>query len=95
MRRYDKADAASRVARLSTLGATVTVVASGHAGFVGTTGRVVDETERTFLLETEGGREVRIPKRGQRFAFDTPDGRVEVDGAELAHHPSERFKRMR
>lgn len=88
-------ESTSRIAREELIGLTATVVASADPGLQGLRGRIVDETERTFVLEKDDGREVRVGKRGQRFAFDLPDGRVEADGAALAHHPSDRIKKLR
>lgn len=75
------------------IGLPVTVVASGDAGLVGLRGAVVDETQRTFVVQTERGAKT-VAKQGQRFQFTRPDGRTEVlEGAALAYRPEERIKK--
>jgi RNase P/RNase MRP subunit p29 len=92
MRRSREEDPASRAARSELIGCVGRVVASGHPPLVGVSGTIVDETARTFLVETADGRELRVPKSGQRFGFATPDGYVEIDGIALAKPPEERVK---
>jgi RNase P/RNase MRP subunit p29 len=87
-------DAAALVAEEELIGLPATVTASAHAPFVGVAGVVVDETARTFRLDV-GGREIVVPKVGQRFRFETRRGVVEIDGALLAHDPIERIKKLR
>ena len=83
------------VAKEELIGLGVEVVSSGHPGFIGLAGRVVDETKHTFRVEAADGRELLVPKKGQRFAFHTPDGRFELDGADIAFQPEERTKKAR
>lgn len=95
MRRSGRQDATSRVAHAELIGTKAKVVASNDPTLLGLQGTVVDETERTFVLEKDDGRAVRVGKRGQRFAFVLEGEPVEVDGSALAHHPADRIKKMR
>lgn len=84
------------VAKGELIGRLVTVVASGHPPLEGLDGLVVDETKNTFLVETGTGREVRVPKRGQRFRFRADEGvTFELDGHLLAYAPQDRTKKSR
>lgn len=77
------------------IGLDATVVASNHPPLVGVTGRVVDETFGTLVFEA-GGREVVVPKRGQRFRFALAPGEdAELDGVRLETQPEERIKLKR
>lgn len=69
------------VARHELIGLEVTVE-SPHPGWNGLSGRVVDETKHTFLVERPSGKEARVPKAGQRFVFRVAGARVENDGDE-------------
>lgn len=57
------------------------------------TGRVVDETRNTILVEKWSGGRVRIPKAISTFTFKLPDGRkVLVDGNVIIGRPEDRLK---
>ena len=64
------------------VGLPVRVVESTDPGRVDTQGRVVDETMRTLLIETDSG-VVQVPKAGTTFEFaltDEPAGTREGTG---------------
>lgn len=83
------------VAKRELIGLDVTVVASGDPGLVGLEGRVADESRNTFLVERPDGREARVPKRGQSFAFVFPEGTAVVQGEALGFAPEDRIKKSR
>ena len=71
------------------------MTASAHAPYKGLTGRVVDETRNTLVLETARGK-VRVPKEGQTFALALPDGAtIEVLGCDIRHRPEDRIGKTR
>src|SRR5687767_30993 len=82
------------VARHELIGLEVTVQ-SPHAGWDGLSGRVVDETKHTFLVEAASGKEVLVPKPGQVFVFRVGDSRFVVPGADIAFRPEDRTKKVR
>lgn len=86
----DKAD----VARRELIGLE-TEIQSPHAGWNGLVGRVVDETKHTLVVELASGREIRLPKIGQRFVFRVEGERFVVDGANIAFRPEDRTKKSR
>ena len=77
------------------IGLPVLVDGSTNREFVGLSGRVVDETRNTLLVETEQ-RTLRIPKACASLTFTLPEGqRVRVAGSILVSQPENRIsKRM-
>ena len=87
--------APENLARQELIGLWVIVDESTNPCLEGLSGKVVDETRNTFLLETERG-ERRIPKSNTSLIFTLPDGRrVKVAGSILISQPENRInKRM-
>jgi len=77
------------------IGLQVLVDGSTNRGLVGLSGRVVDETRNTILVEVER-KTKRIPKACTSLTFTLPDGqRVRVAGSILVSQPENRIsKRM-
>jgi ribonuclease P protein subunit POP4 len=77
------------------IGLDVLVEASTNPSQVGISGRIVDETRNTFLLET-GRKVLRISKSNTSLIFALPEGnRVLVSGSVLISQPENRIqKRM-
>ncbi|MBI4363164.1 MAG: ribonuclease P protein subunit [Euryarchaeota archaeon] len=72
------------------IGLEAEVARSSNPGLRGLRGRVVDETQRTLVLETPRGTR-RVPKEAAHFAFTLPGGeRVEVEGRRLLARPEDR-----
>jgi len=101
---------AAGVARHELIGLEVEV-RSAHAGWNGLSGKVVDETKHTFLVETasgsvgaqeapagrvrRSGRELLVPKSGQEFVFRVGEQRFVVRGDEIRFRPEDRTKKVR
>ena len=98
------------VARHELIGLEVEV-RSAHAGWNGLSGKVVDETKHTFLVETASGsvdadeasagrvrkpgRELLVPKAGQGFVFRVGDSSFVIRGDEIRFRPEDRTKKVR
>ena len=82
------------VARHELIGLEVEV-RSAHAGWSGLSGKVVDETKHTFLVETASGSELLVPKAGQEFVFRVGERRFVVRGDEVRFRPEDRTKKVR
>jgi ribonuclease P protein subunit POP4 len=81
------------LARHELIGLSVLVVGSTDRGLVGISGRIVDETRNTLLVETERGLK-RIPKSNTSLTFTLPDGqRVRVSGSILISRPENRINK--
>ena len=75
------------------IGLKVRVVRCSNPSCVGISGRVVDETRNTFLIEQDGERK-RVIKDISTFHFYFPDGTVvEIDGKAIVGRPENRVKR--
>ena len=73
------------------------VVDNSNKSFVGIRGKVIDETKKTFLIETiceDGIEEKRIPKDLSIFHFKLPNGNwIEIHGKILVSRPEDRIKK--
>ena len=85
---------AAGVARHELIGLEVEV-RSAHAGWSGLSGKVVDETTHTFLVETASGSQLLVPKSGQEFVFRVGEHRFVVRGDEIRFRPEDRTKKVR
>ncbi len=57
-------------------------------------GTIIDETKNTIKIEGEDNTEKIIPKNGNLFVFELPNGeKVEVDGNILSIRPEDRIKK--
>lgn len=75
------------------IGLRVKVVNSTHQGYVGITGRVLDETMNMLYIETPKGVKA-VPKEVSTFLFTLPSGElVEVEGWAIKARPEDRVKR--
>ena len=83
------------LARHELIGLNVFIETHSDRGLVGLSGRIVDETRNTFLLET-GRRELRLAKKNAGLIFSLPGGqRVRINGKVLISQPENRIsKRM-
>ena len=74
------------------IGLHVRVVRAKSTAYMGIEGVVADETKNTLVIQTPRGVVKRVPKSACAFRFDVDDGRVDVDGAMIAHAPEDRPK---
>ncbi len=76
------------------IGLEAKVAKSSHPGYVGLTGKIIDETKKTLVLLGKDGKRRVIPKENNVFHFKLKDGTiVEVDGKVIIGRPEERLKR--
>lgn len=77
------------------IGLSVKIINSSQRKTIGLQGTIVDETKNTLSIETEDGKEVKIPKISSVFLFKTDyDEEVEVEGSKIAFRPHERAKKV-
>ncbi len=75
------------------LGLNVKVVRSTHPSYVGTKGKVVDETRNTLVIRHKNEDKV-ILKNTAVFQFTLPDNTiVEIEGNVLVGRPEDRVKK--
>ncbi len=81
------------VTRYEFIGTEAKVAESRHQGYVGISGKIIDETRNTFVILHEGERK-RIVKDSAVFHFMFSDGTtVEIDGKLLVRQPEDRLKK--
>lgn len=81
------------VIRCELIGTEAKVAKSKHRGYVGISGKIIDETRNTFVILHKGERK-RIIKDSAVFRFKFSDGTiVEIDGKLLMGQPEGRLKK--
>lgn len=82
------------VYRHELIGLKIKIKKSTDPTQIGLKGRVIDETYKTFKIETEEGKEKIVPKDINVFVFTLPNGKkVEIDGKILVGRPEDRIKK--
>jgi ribonuclease P protein subunit POP4 len=82
------------IVRHELMGLQAMVRVASNPQLVGITGKVIDESRNTLILETSEGREVTIVKDQCTLSFRLPDGQsVRVDGKLLVARPEDRIKK--
>lgn len=75
------------------IGLKVKVVKSNNPGYVGVSGRVVDETRNTLVIRQKNEDKV-IVKEAAVFQFTLPNGTVvEIEGNAILGRPEDRVKK--
>ena len=64
------------------------------APFSGISGKVVDETKRTFTIES-AGTERMVPKPGNEFRFTYEGKSIDIIGSKIVYRPEDRIKKVR
>jgi ribonuclease P protein subunit POP4 len=81
------------IIRCEFIGTEAGVSKSSHNGYVGISGRIVDETRNTFTVAYHGERK-SVAKGSSTFRFRFPDGTVvEIEGRILVGRPEDRVKK--
>jgi ribonuclease P protein subunit POP4 len=79
--------------RYEFIGTEAKVSKSKHSGYVGLSGRIIDETRNTFTILNERKRRT-VLKDSSVFHFKFSDGTiVEIDGKILVGRPEDRLKK--
>lgn len=75
------------------IGLPVEVVEGANPSQLGISGRVIDETRNTFLIETRSG-DKRVPKSCNSFLFTLSQGlKVKAEGSVLVSQPENRINK--
>ena len=75
------------------IGKKAKVVKSSNPDYVGISGRIVNETRNTFVIQKDDQRKIVIKDQAV-FHFTLPDSTVvEIDGKILVGRPEERLKK--
>ncbi len=77
------------------IGLYIRVLEHTDPSLVGLTGRIVDETQKTLLIETETGRRKRVYKEHGVYEIVLPRGeKVIIRGFEILGRPEDRLKNI-
>ncbi len=75
------------------IGTQATVTQSTHQGYVGISGKIIDETKNTLTFQKEGQAK-KVIKNSSIFNFMFTDGTiVEINGKLLVGRPEDRLKK--
>lgn len=74
--------------------AEISVLKHSNQSIIGLSGHIVDETARTFRVETDGGLKI-IPKDTGRFTIRSAGFNITVKGSSIMMRPEERLKNLR
>jgi ribonuclease P protein subunit POP4 len=81
------------VIRYEFIGTQAEVSKSTHSGYVGISGKIMDETRNTLTILHDGKRKI-VVKDSAVFHFKFSDGTiVEIDGKILVGRPEDRLKK--
>jgi ribonuclease P protein subunit POP4 len=81
------------IVRCEFIGAEAKVSKSRQPDYVGTSGKVIDETRNTFTI-LDNGKKRTVTKESAIFHFKFFDGTiVEIDGRLLTGRPEDRLKK--
>lgn len=73
------------------IGLNVNVIVSTDSNKKGISGKIIDESQRMFTIETRNGTKM-VPKHESVFAFELGSETIEINGDELRQNPIERLK---
>jgi len=82
-----------KITKHELIGLKVKIIASTCRSLVGISGRIIDESKKTFTIETERGIK-KVPKDTSVFFLTLPDGKnVKIDGRKIVERPEERIRK--
>lgn len=74
------------------IGLECKIVSSRNASQIGISGKIIDETQKTFVIETAHGSK-RVLKADVTIRISLGDKTVEITGRYLVSRPEDRIKR--
>ena len=81
------------ILRHEMIGLTVKIHDSNDKKKIGTNGKIIDETQKTFKIKIKE-KILTIPKEGCIFNMNLPDGSiVKVDGNKIISRPEDRIQK--
>jgi ribonuclease P protein subunit POP4 len=82
----------SNILRHEFIGLACEIVGSKNKSHVGISGKIVDETMKTIVIDVQGRRKV-VEKKGATFRVMLGGKRVEIDGNYIVSRPEDRIKK--
>lgn len=84
----------SRIVKDELIGRNVTIKECTDPSWINVSGRIIDETKNTFLIEIRG-KQKRIAKNTAIFEFEYDRKKTIVEGNRLLYRPEDRVKKAR
>ncbi|MEK6958200.1 MAG: ribonuclease P protein component 1 [archaeon] len=75
------------------IGLNAKVIGSAERSRIGLSGKIVDETRNTFVIESHGVEKI-VPKAEAVFEFELGKEKVKVDGKDILYRPEARTKAL-
>ncbi len=76
--------------RAEFIGENVTISHHSDPSLCGVSGKIVDETRETVVIETNGLKKI-VSKRSAKFMFENG----EIVGSKIAYRPQDRIKKVK
>ena len=84
----------NRIVKDEIVGRNVTIKECTDPNWINKSGKIIDETKNTFLIEIEN-QQKRIAKNTAIFEFEYDRRKTIVEGSRLAYKPEDRIKKAR
>jgi ribonuclease P protein subunit POP4 len=72
----------------------VTIKECTDPNWKGKTGKIIDETKNTFIIEIKNQKR-KISKKIATFEFEIQGEKITIDGSKIAFRPENRIKKIR
>jgi ribonuclease P protein subunit POP4 len=84
----------NKIVKDELMGRTVTIIRCTDPNWINISGKVIDETKNTLLLEI-GNKQKRIGKNIATFQFEYESKKILVEGSRLLYRSEDRIKKAR
>jgi ribonuclease P protein subunit POP4 len=84
----------NRIVKDELMGRNVTIKECTDPNWINKSGKIIDETKNTFLIEIEN-QQKRIAKNTAIFEFEYDRKKTIVEGSRLVYRPEDRIKKAR
>ena len=84
----------NRIVKDELMGRNVTIKECTDPNWINKSGKIIDETKNTFLIEIEN-QQKRIAKNTAIFEFEYDRKKTIVEGSRLIYRPEDRIKKAR
>jgi ribonuclease P protein subunit POP4 len=76
------------------IGLNVKIIDCKDPCWIGKTGKIIDETKNTFLIEIDDKKKI-IAKDIASFEFEYKGKKITINGSKIAFRPEDRIKKVR
>ncbi len=76
------------------IGKTVTIQHCSDPSWINKTGRIIDETQKTFIIDIHGTKKC-IAKQTATFEITIEGKKITIEGSRILYQPENRIKKTR